>query len=579
MSTIHFHLRYGRRLAAIPLAAAADADGDLVDLATKRFHKLEEADRILFAAIAEGKDAVFGTAAPEEDCPSTWPENRRLGADRLVWLCTDPEAISHVKNYGISVVGAGIDGDLNLHFARVPFPISLLKCAIPSRPNLKYAQVAAFELTGSRVKGLDAEGIQTSGALRMADGFQAKRRVVLRNAMIGGDVICCGGHFEPAAGEEGVAINLDEISINGNLVFGSDGAGRDSSNPCTGRFESQGRVTARAAKIRGDIDCGNALFFNPGSSFATADDDDMKSDSLSLSGANVGGDVSATKGFEARGKVNLLDAKVALSIDFSDGHFESHGTSSLSLDRVTVGGSVFLMNEFVAHGKVSMRGATIGGQFCCDHGTFINSNENAMALQVDETNVKQGVYLRKVHAQGQIRFVGGTFGSNVEFSESKIEIRLPANGSQISSSALTLDISRINGNVFLHGLEAHGIVRFVGTRIEGDLDCSGGKFNYPTGDAVFMVNIEVKRDLIFRQAEVKGRTNLEGSIVQGDLKCDHATFESASGDAIRARNLTVQRDASFGGALINGRLMLESARIKGQLLIVGSPGTELEFAL
>jgi hypothetical protein len=570
--------------AGVPIAGAAAPDGRLLELATKQFGQLNDADRILFARVAAGEDAKLGDTAPESDVPSTWPDKQRLRADRLQWLCTEPEAIKRVKTHGINVIGAGIEGDLDLHFAQVPFPLSLRRCAIPSRRvDLRYCRVAAFDLRGSRLMGIDAEGIRTVGALSMGDGFRATERIGLRNATIGGNVIFGGGHFEYGEGDEPIAIDIDGISIDGNLVFGGDENAHDHNNASARRFESRGRVTAMAAQIRGDIRCGNAFFSSPRSRSVPAkvprsptaqvqDDEESISDSLSLAGVHVGGNVTVAKGFEAHGKVDLLDAVVGLGIDFSNGSFENPKGESLSMSRAVVGGDVFLMDKFESHGEVTLQGASIGGQFACNGATFINPAPRAAALRADETNIKQGIFLRGIRVRGHIRFLGAVIGGNAELHGAHINNF----DTTFDKLALTFDLARIKGNVFLlkqddapgadNQFEAKGTVRFIGARIEGNLECDHARFDNPNGEAVWMSNIEVKGTLSFQHSVARGRMNLSAASVQGALLCDDATFDCPTREAVIMTNVKVSGDVSFQRAEAHGQINLAAASVQGALL-------------
>ena len=75
----------------------------------------------------------------EENNPqlaSTWPANRTLHADVLLWLCTDAEASRKISYRGLRLQGMRIEGDLDLTEARLDFSFSANRCAFDSGINL-----------------------------------------------------------------------------------------------------------------------------------------------------------------------------------------------------------------------------------------------------------------------------------------------------------------------------------------------------------------------------------------------------------------------------------------------------------
>ena len=85
----------------------------LLDLAKKRFGEpLSKADKTLFAQTAKGEVAHYGEGDPAE--ADKWGEDRVLHADRIVWLCTDPDAAKEVTYQGVHIKGARIEGILEL---------------------------------------------------------------------------------------------------------------------------------------------------------------------------------------------------------------------------------------------------------------------------------------------------------------------------------------------------------------------------------------------------------------------------------------------------------------------------------
>jgi len=77
-------------------------------------------------------------------------------------------------------------------------------------------------------------------------------------------------------------------------------------------------------------------------------------------------------------------------------------------------GSIHLRNGFEAKGEVRFLGAKISGNFDCINASFKALNENQEALCCDEINVQGSVILRDVRSEGEIRFLGAKI--NGDFS-------------------------------------------------------------------------------------------------------------------------------------------------------------------
>ncbi|MBU0717299.1 MAG: hypothetical protein KJ749_03545, partial [Planctomycetes bacterium] len=114
---------------------AADRVENLLKLAKDHFEdKLTPAEKVLFEKTANYGKGDPAKADPAEIDPAKanqWGSDRVLKADRIRWLCTDPEAVKYVQPHeGITIVGARIEGQLHLSHAEIGFPISIKNSAI-----------------------------------------------------------------------------------------------------------------------------------------------------------------------------------------------------------------------------------------------------------------------------------------------------------------------------------------------------------------------------------------------------------------------------------------------------------------
>jgi hypothetical protein len=86
-----------------------------LQLAASRFSNISTGETKLFEAVAVGTDA---------NCSGLAEKDRVIRGDCLSWLCTDPKASSHVTYRGVSIVGAEIDGIVDLEWAKNFVPAS-----------------------------------------------------------------------------------------------------------------------------------------------------------------------------------------------------------------------------------------------------------------------------------------------------------------------------------------------------------------------------------------------------------------------------------------------------------------------
>src|SRR5271166_2504661 len=92
----------------------------LPELAANRFGQdIWPAEEKLLEAAANGKDA---------DCTSILEKDRIVRGDRLSWLCTNQDASAHVTYRGISIIGAQIEGELDLAWGKISFPLRTRQC-------------------------------------------------------------------------------------------------------------------------------------------------------------------------------------------------------------------------------------------------------------------------------------------------------------------------------------------------------------------------------------------------------------------------------------------------------------------
>src|SRR5712664_1046251 len=226
-------------------------------------------------------------------------------------------------------------------------------------------------------------------------------------------------------------------------------------------------------------------------------------------------------------------------VEISELHLKGSWVDSIRADEAKVKGSLFLSDGFRAHGEVRLIDAQIGGDLDCRNGTLDNP---------------------------------------------------PREEVPTSGKALSADGAVIKGRVFLgSGFLANGEVRFLGARIEGNLDCEGGTFNnHPweakqnarfgastvSGRALMADDAVVKGSVILQSGfSAYGEVRLVGAEIGRSLVCNKGTFKNpfqrdaaGSGNALNAERITVTGEVFFGdGFHAQGQVLLLGARILGSL--------------
>jgi hypothetical protein len=167
--------------------AGAIAKQTLLELAKSRFgDDISLAEKELFEAAANGRNANC-TGLPEKD--------RMIRGQLFSWVCTDAVAAKEVNYRGVSISGAEINGQVNIGWAKVSFPIQATNCVFKDEIDLIHGHFCFLSLSGSRTKGLAAHSAVFEDSVFLRNGFKAEGEVEFIGAAIGGDLDCDKGEF------------------------------------------------------------------------------------------------------------------------------------------------------------------------------------------------------------------------------------------------------------------------------------------------------------------------------------------------------------------------------------------------
>jgi sRNA-binding regulator protein Hfq len=326
-------------------AGGSENERDLLRLAREKFgrltegkKKLTEAEEKLFRAVANGGVADYSAEDANDNDPAdanNWGRERVIDANRIAWLCTDKRASELVMHGGIWVKGACIDGEIDLLFAKVPFPLYFEKSAVAKGFHLAHAGIPALNLAGTRTGPIGADGLKVEHSVFLRYGFKADGEVRLVGATIGGNLDCRNGQFN---NERADALSADGVKVEGDVLFSSG-------------FRAEGEVRLLGATIGGDLACGGGQFVN-------ADGYALNADRL-----KVEGDVFLADGFKGEGEVCLFGATIGGNLLCLKGQFINPNGYALTAGGLKVEGNVFLCNDFKAQGTVGLITATMDNYF------------------------------------------------------------------------------------------------------------------------------------------------------------------------------------------------------------------------
>lgn len=245
----------------------------------------------------------------------------------------------------IEILGAWVQGRLNLVDAAVPMSLWFYRCHFDTTPLLDGARITgSLGFPDCSLPGLRAEACSIAGDLALNAGCAIRGDLRLARAVIGRDLDCerlvlrAPGRDPALKRRPFVA---DGVRIGGNLVLG-DG------------FEADGEVRLVGARIAGDLRIGKACL---GANLCPSG---ARGAALNLDRVNVAGHALLNRGLSAAGAVRLNGARIEGDLDFSGAEIDRIGdatwdeSAALSLVRANVGGTLVLREQ-----RLPLRAATL----------------------------------------------------------------------------------------------------------------------------------------------------------------------------------------------------------------------------
>ena len=295
--------------------------------------------------------------------------------------------------------------------------------------------------------------------------------------------------------------------------------------------------------------------------------------------------------------VSIRDARISHSVVLSGSRIAGDGRQALDADGLKAGGSVQLSQlpsdsdalqatgeglqpmakpgqpgdagGFHASGEVRLIGASITGQLNCTGGRF--NNPTGVALTADSAEIGGHVHLgivpdssHRFHAIGQVSLVSVRIGGQLNCTGGRFD--------NPCGEALKADGADIRGSVNLcASFHATGVVWLVGVQIGTVLNCAGGRFENSSKMALVADSAEIGGSVFLHDGfRASGQVWLLGARITGQLNCSGGRFDNPENIALAAENTEIG-----GGVLLrdgfhaSGEVKLSSARICGQLSCSG----------
>jgi len=242
----------GRVLAQVPHKEPRQADA-LEKLAREEFGQLSAAERTLVRGAASHDVRWVGPSDnpddPTNDTAKTekWSPERSIRTGILAWLVADPEAAPFLHPSGPGIAGAKIVGKLDLSYADVVRPLTLIRCAIPDGIDFSNASIASIELRSSVTGPIMGDYARVKGDLAMHFGHYGALSIF--RASIGGDLDCSGADFTGSGVTD--TISAQESLIGGDASFVQN-------------FTTDGILYFRLARIGRSLSFNHARFVGNG---------------------------------------------------------------------------------------------------------------------------------------------------------------------------------------------------------------------------------------------------------------------------------------------------------------------------
>jgi hypothetical protein len=306
------------------------------------FAPLRPAERVLLRAYLAGDIARVGLRRP------LLPSAETTVRGEFVAYLARSNPHERFTPRRVQIVGAWIEGGIDLRNATVPEALWFYRCVFTAAPRLDSARVGgSVSFPGCLLPGLRADDCSVAGNLALNSGCTVRTELRLARARIGRDLNLESLQLRSAAHSETPIqrrVSAEGARIDGHFIM-------------QGGFESDGDLHLIGLRVAGDLRASNARVSGG------VDDHGQRGDALNLDQARIAGNVTFDQRFSATGLVRLNQAHIGGDLDCSGATFDAlgelalRGATTLSLERARIGATLALDKQARPLHRASLAGA------------------------------------------------------------------------------------------------------------------------------------------------------------------------------------------------------------------------------
>jgi hypothetical protein len=251
----------------------------------------------------------------------------------------------------VQIVGAWVEGPVNLRDASVPESLWFYRCVFDASPRFDGARInGSLSFPGCLLPGLRAEDCIIGGDVALNAGCTVRLDVRLARTTVGRNLNL--GRLRLRGGER------TDMQVPRRLI--ADGARVAGDALLVDGFEADGDVRLVGLRVAGDLRASAARLSGH------VNGDGQRGDALNLDLAQVAGNVALDSGFSAAGAVRLRHARIDGDLDCTQAAFDAfgdmgwRGAVAFALDRARVGGTLVLAHLKQPLSRATLAGASVG---------------------------------------------------------------------------------------------------------------------------------------------------------------------------------------------------------------------------